>query len=33
MEKWNGMKAFFETHKCTDACKLLGLTEVDVENV
>ena len=28
-----GMKAFFETHKCTDACKLLGLSEVNVENV
>lgn len=28
-----GMKAFFETHKCTDACKLLGLTEVDAEKV
>lgn len=38
MKKWSfgrtdrgekGMKAFFETHKCTDACKLLGLSEVD----
>ena len=28
-----GMKAFFETHKCTDACKLLGLNEVDAEKV
>lgn len=27
----NGMKAFFETHKCTDACRLLGLSEVDFE--
>lgn len=42
MRKWSfgrtdrgekGMKAFFETHQCTDACKLLGLTEVNVENV
>ena len=42
MKKWNfgrtdrnekGMQAFFETHKCTDACKLLGLTEVDAETV
>ena len=22
-----GMKAFFETHHCTDACRILGLTE------
>mmetsp|Transcript_14747 Transcript_14747/g.22175 ORF Transcript_14747/g.22175 Transcript_14747/m.22175 type:complete len:790 (+) Transcript_14747:89-2458(+) len=29
----NGMKAFFETHKCTDACRLLGLSEVDAEDV
>ncbi|KAL7548558.1 hypothetical protein ACHAWF_012911 [Thalassiosira exigua] len=29
----NGMKAFFETHKCTHACKLLGLSEVDVNKV
>ena len=28
-----GMKAFFETHECTDACKFLGLSEVKVENV
>jgi len=42
MRKWNfgrtdrnekGMQAFFETHKCTDACRLLGLTEVDSGNV
>ena len=42
MKKWSfgrtdrgekGMQAFFETHKCTDACKLLGLSEVDVEDV
>lgn len=42
MKKWSfgrtdrgekGMKAFFETHKCTDACKFLGLTEVDPEDV
>ena len=41
MKKWSfgrtdrgekGMKAFFETHKCTDACKLLGLTEVNAED-
>ena len=25
-----GMLAFFETHKCTQACKLLGLTEVEI---
>jgi hypothetical protein len=29
----NGMKAFFETHKCTDACKYLGLSEVNAEDV
>ncbi len=29
----SGMKAFFETHKCTDACRLLGLSEVDAEDV
>ena len=29
----NGMKAFFETHKCTDACRLLGLSELDAEDV
>ena len=28
-----GMKAFFDSHKCTDACKLLGLNEVDTEKV
>ena len=28
-----GMKAFFESHECTDACKFLGLSEVKVENV
>jgi hypothetical protein len=27
------MKAFFETHKCTDACKYLGLSEVNAEDV
>ena len=25
-----GMKAFFKTHKCSDVCRLLGLTEVNV---
>lgn len=25
-----GMKAFFKSHKCSDVCRLLGLTEVDV---
>ena len=29
----NGMRAFFETHRCTDACRLLGLSEVDPEDV
>ena len=29
----NGMRAFFETHKCTDACRLLGLSEIDAEDV
>jgi hypothetical protein len=29
----NGMKAFFETHKCTDACRLLGLSEVHADDV
>ena len=24
-----GMRAFFETHECTDACRLLGLQKVD----
>jgi len=24
-----GMKAFFETHECTDACRLLGLPTID----
>jgi len=38
MKEWNfgrtkGMKAFFETHKCTDAFRLLGLTEVDPQDV
>ncbi|KAL7549696.1 hypothetical protein ACHAWF_014679 [Thalassiosira exigua] len=42
MKKWSfgrtdrgekGMRAFFETHKCTDACKLLGLTEVDADDI
>ena len=42
IRKWNfgrtdrgekGMKAFFETHRCTDACKLLGLTEVNAEDI
>ena len=28
-----GMAAFFETHRCTDACKFLGLKEVDAEDV
>ena len=28
-----GMMAFFETHRCTDACKLLGLTETEPEDV
>jgi hypothetical protein len=41
-KKWNfgrtdrgtdGMKAFFETHVCNDACRLLGLSEVDPEDV
>ena len=29
----NGMRAFFETHQCTDACRLLGLSEIDAEDV
>lgn len=42
MKKWSfgrtdrgekGMQAFFETHKCTQACKILGLKEVDPEDV
>jgi len=42
MKEWNfgrtnrnekGMQAFFETHKCTDACRMLGLTEVDAQDV
>jgi len=28
-----GMKAFFESHKCTDACKFLGLSEVKARDV
>ncbi len=28
-----GMKAFFETHVCTDVCRLLGLSEVNVDDI
>jgi hypothetical protein len=28
-----GMKAFFESHKCTDACKFLGLSEFKADDM
>lgn len=28
-----GMKAFFETHSCSDACRLLGLRKVDAQTL
>ena len=42
VRKWNfgrtdrhekGMRAFFQTHTCTDACRLLGLSKVNVADI